>query len=136
MTHPVVRLTLAAALLSFAGCSTSTTKFGTQETAKYSVRSTDNFVVDTADQNAVSCTGLIEQHTATGHLKVTVNIKSREGTSIQPQAQCLFRDARDIVVEETPWQAFTLSPGDTETLSFVATNADVNSYSVRVRLVH
>lgn len=111
--------------------------FGGHDAArKYSVRNTDNFVVDAADQNAVSCTGLIEQRTPDGRLKVTINIKSREGAPIQTQAQCQFRDAQGLIVEETPWQAFTLAAGDTETLSFLASNSELRNYSVRVRVIH
>ena len=131
------RLLVTAALLGLAGCSSPMADFGGKDAArKYTVLNTDNFVVDAADQNAVSCTGLIEQRTASGNLKVTINIKSRETAPIRVQAQCMFRNAQDIVAEETPWQAFKLEPGDTETLSFVADSPDLKAYSVRVRLVH
>src|SRR4051812_3928909 len=88
---------LAAASLTLAlgtGCASALGN-SVVESPKYSIEDTENFVVlDRATQVAIGCTGLQETRLPDGRLEVVANLKNREGTRLQVQVSCVFRDGQ------------------------------------------
>ena len=125
----------AAALVFAAGCQTEPGPHLPQDTTKYTLESTERFVVmDKQVQRSVTCTGLQEGMTADGRMEVAANIKNRESRRIQVQVSCAFKNAQGFSTgDETPWQTLILGENATETVRFTATNNQAQRYTVRVR---
>lgn len=125
----------AANLAMLAGCQTEPGPFLPQDTTKYTVESTDKFVLmDKKAQYSVTCTGLQEGTTTDGRFEVAANIKNRENRRIQVQVSCVFKNDQGISNgDETPWQTLILGENATETIRFVAMNDQARKYTVRVR---
>lgn len=128
-------LLAASGLALLAGCQTEPGPFLPQDTTKYTVESTDKFVLmDKAVQYSVTCTGLQEGTTPEGRLTVAANVKNRENRRIQVQISCVFKNDQGFSSEdETPWQTLILGENTTETVRFVAMNDQARKYTIRVR---
>ncbi len=136
MNKPLVlSLAGAAALALFSGCQTEPGPYLPQETTKYTLESTERFVVmDQRVQHSVTCTGLQEGMTADGRLEVAANIKNRENRRIQVQVSCAFKNDQGFTTgDESPWQTLILGENATETVRFTAMNNQAQRYTVRVR---
>ena len=125
----------AAAFALLAGCQTEPGPFLPQDTTKYTVESTDKFVLmDKNVQYSVTCTGLQEGTTPEGRFTVAANVKNRENRRIQVQISCVFKNDQGFSSEdETPWQTLILGENTTETVRFVAMNDQSRKYTIRVR---
>ena len=126
----------AAGLLAFlAGCQTEPGPFLPQDTTKYTVESTDKFVLmDKYVQYSVTCTGLQERITPEGRFEVAANVKNRENRRIQVQISCVFKNEQGFSTnDETPWQTLILGENTTETVRFVSMNDQARKYTIRVR---
>lgn len=136
MNKPVLfSLFSVAALGFFAGCQTEPGPFLPQDTTKYTVESTDKFVLmDKPTQYSVTCTGLQERVTPEGRLEVAANIKNRENRRIQVQVSCVFKDDQGFSNgDETPWRTLILGENATETERFTAMTPAAHRYTIRVR---
>jgi hypothetical protein len=141
--NKVVFFSLAAfgvALLS--GCQSSSGPYLPPNTTKYSVESTDKFVLlDKYSQGAVTCTGLQERMTPENLTEVAANVKNREGQKIQVQVCCVFKNENaptpepgaEIPTDQTAWQTVALDPNATETVRFVSPKTQDRAYSIHVR---
>lgn len=135
MNKPAI-FTLAAVVLGLlAGCQTEPGPFLPQDTTKYTLESTERFVVmDKHVQYSVTCTGLQEGMTGDGRLEVAANIKNRENRRIQVQVSCIFKNEQGFSIgDETPWQTLILGENATETVRFTAMTPQARKYTVRVR---
>jgi uncharacterized protein YcfL len=128
-------LTLAAGLLGLAGCATQPGPLPPQDTTKYTLESTEKFVLmDEPTQVSVTCTGLQERVLADGRIEVVANVKNREDRRIQVQIQCVFKDEQGFSTnDETPWQTLILTENSTEAVKFTAMNTAAKRYTIRVR---
>jgi uncharacterized protein YcfL len=134
MNKAVLSLLLAAGL-GLAGCQTQPGPYLPQDTTKYTLESTEQFVVmDKSVQYSVTGTGLQVGTTADGRLEVSANIKNRENRRIEVQVSCVFKNAQGFSTgDETPWRTLILGENATETVRFTAMNNQASKYTVRVR---
>lgn len=125
----------AVSLLALAGCQSEPGPFLPQDTTKYTVESTDKFVLmDKNVQYSVTCTGLQERITPEGRLEVAANVKNRENRRIQVQISSIFKNEQGFSTgDETPWQTLILGENTTETVRFVSMNDQARKYTIRVR---
>lgn len=125
----------AAGLALLAGCQTEPGPFLPEDTTKYTVESTDRFVLmDKNVQYSVTCTGLQERITPNGHFEVAANVKNRENRRIQVQISCVFKNDQGFSIgDETPWQTLILGENTTETVRFESMNDQARKYTIRVR---
>ena len=132
---PVSLLLSIAALALVAGCATEPGPFAPLDTTKFTLSSTERFVLlDKPAQNSVTCTGLYERPLADGRLEVVANVKNRESRRIQVQINCVFKDEQGGPTgDETPWQTLILSENSTEAVRFTAMNLLGRKYTVSVR---
>ena len=128
------------ALLS--GCQSSSGPYLPPNTTKYSVESTDKFVLlDKYSQGAVTCTGLQERVTPENVLEVAANVKNRDARPIQVQVCCVFSNESapaaqpgvEIPTDQTAWQTIALDANATETVRFLSPKAQDRGYSIHVR---
>jgi len=124
------------------GCQSSSGPYLPPNTTKYSVESTDKFVLlDKYSQGAVSCTGLQERVTPANLVEVAANVKNRETEKIQVQVCCVFHDENapaaqpgaEIPMDQTAWQTVVLDAGATETVRFMSPKTQDRAYSIHVR---
>lgn len=134
-TKPLLLALAAGGLSLLGGCVTEPGPFAPQDTTKYTLENTTNFVLlDKATQNSVTCTGLQERPLADGRLEVVANVKNRENRRIQVQVNCVFKDEQGFSTgDETPFQALILAENSTEAVRFTAMNTLSKKYTVRVR---
>jgi uncharacterized protein YcfL len=125
---------LAAALLFLGACKTPG-PFTAEDTTKYTLENTENFVLmDKRVQYSVTSTGLQQRVTPDSRLEVVANIKNRENRRIQVQVSCEFKDDSGFSTgDETPWQTLILGENATEAVRFTAMNPQAKKYTVRVR---
>ena len=118
-TLPILAAVFACLL---AGCQTEPGPLLPQETTKYSIESTEKFVLmDRPTQVSVTCTGLQERRTDDGRLEIVANVRNRENRRIQVQVRCVFKDTNGFSTgDETPWQTLILGEGATEAVPFTA----------------
>ena len=130
---PALLATVALALL--AGCATEPGPFTAQDTTKYTVENTENFVLlDKPTQVSVTCTGLQQRILADSRLEVVANVKNKENRRIQVQIQCVFKDEQRVSTgDETAWQTLILAENSTEAVRFTAMNSQAKTYEIRVR---
>lgn len=129
-------LTLATTGLALlGGCATEPGPFSAQDTTKYTLENTEQFVaLDKPAQISVTCTGFQEIRTADGRLEVVANIKNRESRRIQVQVNCVFKDEQGFSTgDETQFQNLILAENSTEAVRFTAMNTLAKRYTVRVR---
>jgi uncharacterized protein YcfL len=130
---PALLATVALALL--AGCATEPGPYTPQDTTKYTVENTENFVLlDKPTQLSVTCTGLQQHQLPDGRLEVVANVKNREARRIQVQIQCVFKDEQRVSTgDETAWETLILAENSTEAKRFTAMNTQAKTYEIRVR---
>jgi len=131
--NPLFLLTLAAAF--FAGCQTTPGPYEPLDTTKYTIESTDKFVLlDQPAQVSVTCTGLQERILPDGRLEVVANVKNRENRRIQVQINCVFKDEQGSSTgDETPFRNLILAENITEAVKFTSMNNLARKYTIRVR---
>lgn len=132
---PLLLVLAATGLALLSGCATEPGPFAPQDTIKYTLENTNNFVLlDKPTQNSVTCTGLQERILADDRLEVVANVKNRENRRIQVQVNCVFKDAQGFSTgDETPFQTLILAENSTEAVRFTAMNTLARKYTVRVR---
>lgn len=125
----------ALATAFFAGCQQPPGPFLPQDTTRYTLESTEKFVLmDRPTQVSVTCTGLQERTTEDGRLEVLANVKNRETRRIQVQIRCVFKDAAGFSTgDETPWQTLILGENATEAVTFTAQIKAAQKYTIAVR---
>ena len=130
---PALLATVVLALL--AGCATEPGPYTPQDTTKYTVENTENFVLlDKPAQISVTCTGLQQRLLPDGRLEVVANVKNKENRRIQVQIQCVFKDEQRVSTgDETAWQTLILAENSTEAVRFTAMNPQAKTYEIRVR---
>jgi uncharacterized protein YcfL len=128
-------LATIAALLLVAGCQTEPGPYTPQDTTKYTIENTDQFVLlDKPTQVSITCTGLEPRTLPDGRLDVVALVKNREDRRIQVQVQCVFKDDHGFSTgDETPWQNLILAEYSTEAVHFTAMNAQARNFTIRVR---
>jgi hypothetical protein len=111
-------LAMTAAFL--AGCATAPGPYEPLDTTKYTIESTDKFVLlDQPAQVSVTCTGLQERILPDGRLEVVANVKKDEqGVSTG---------------DETPFRNLILAQSSTEAVQFTSINNLARKYTIRVR---
>jgi hypothetical protein len=131
----IATLLSAGALAVLAGCQTEPGPYLPQDTTKYTVESTDKFVLmDKRVQHSVTGTGLQERILPDGRFEVAANVKNRENRRIQVQVSCAFKDEQGFSAgDETPWQTLILGENATETVRFTSMNPQARKYTIRVR---
>lgn len=128
--------TLAAvALALLAGCKTEPGPFAPKDTTKYTLESTDSFVLmDKQVQNSVTSTGIQYRNLPDGRLEIVANVKNRENRRIQVQVSCVFKNEQSFPTgDETPWQTLILGENTTEAVTFTSMNNEARKYTIRVR---
>ena len=135
LKHLLPLVTTAAGLALLAGCATKPGSLAPQDTTKYTLENTENFVaLDQPTQAAVTCTGLQPRTLGDGRLEVVASVKNRENRGIRLQINCVFKDAQGFSTgDETPFQALMLAGNSTEAVHFTATNAAAKKFTIRVR---
>ena len=135
MNTKALALLATVALALFAGCATEPGPYTAQDTTKYTVENTENFVLlDKPAQISVTCTGLQQRLLPDGRLEVVANVKNREARRIQVQIQCVFKDEQRVSTgDETAWQTLILAENSTEAVRFTAMNPQAKTYEIRVR---
>ena len=130
---PLFPLALAIAL--FAGCQTTPGSYEPLDTTKYTIESTDKFVLlDQAAQGSVSCTGLQERILPDGRLEVVANVKNREKHRLQIQINCVFKDEQGVSTGDmTSVRSLTLAENVTEAVKFTSANNLARTYTIQVR---
>jgi len=126
---------LAAGLAVFAGCASPSISLTPQDTTKYTLENTEEFVpLDATSQIYVACTGLQERTLPDGRLQVIANLRNRERWEVIEQVQCVFKDEQGFPAGgETPWRTLILPEDSTEAVRFTAMNALATRYTIRVR---
>jgi uncharacterized protein YcfL len=126
---------LAPAAAFFAGCQTTPGPYEPLDTTKYTIESTDKFVLlDQAAQGSVTCTGLQERILPDGRLEVVANVKNREKHRLQVQINCVFKDEQGISTGDmTSVRSLTLAENVTEAVKFTSTNNLARKYTIQVR---
>ncbi|HTD68257.1 MAG TPA: YcfL family protein [Candidatus Limnocylindria bacterium] len=126
-------LSLISAAALFTSCSTggayepkNATKFNQEDTSKF-------VLLDAGAQRSVTCSGLQTGRTADGRLKVSANLRNRENRRIEVQANCVFKDAQNFTLDETPFRPVFLDENATQGISFEAFNTNAVNYTIRVR---
>ena len=129
-------LSLAAfSLALLGGCASQPPgPFTPQDTTKYTLESTDSFVLmDKQVQYSVTSTGIQYRNLPDGRLEIVANIKNRENRRIQVQVDCVFKDDQGAPTDESPWQTLILGENTTEAVTFTSMNNQARKYTVRVR---
>jgi uncharacterized protein YcfL len=124
---------LAAAFV--AGCATSPGSYEPLDTTKYTIESTDKFVLlDPPSQMSITCTGLQERILPDGRLEVVANVKNRENRRLKVQIDCVFKDEQGVSTgDETPFKNLILAEYSTEAVQFTSTDNQARKYTIRVR---
>ena len=130
---PLFLLALAAAFV--AGCRTTSGSNEPFDTTKYTIESTNKFVLlDQTAQGTVSCTGLQERVLPDGRLEVVANVKNREKHRIKIQVNCVFKDEQGVSRgDETTVQSLALAENVTEAVKFTSVNNLARDFTVQVR---
>jgi uncharacterized protein YcfL len=121
----------------FTGCRTSTGPADHLDSTKYTIASTDKFVLlDQTSPVTVSCTGLQEHILPDGRLEVAANVKNRENRFLKVQINCVFKDEQGVSSgDETPFKSLGIAENSTEAVTFTSINNLARKYTIRVREV-
>ncbi|HUJ42032.1 MAG TPA: DUF1425 domain-containing protein [Opitutaceae bacterium] len=132
---PFCLIALVAAFV--AGCHTTAGSNESFDTTKYTIESTDKFVLlDQTPQGAVACTGLQERILPDGRLEVVANVKNREKQRVKLQLDCVFKDEQGASTgDQTSVQSLALPENVTEAVKFTSANNLARKYTIRVREV-
>jgi len=125
----------AIALAFLAGCASQPPGLTPQDTTKYTLESTDSFLLmDNQVQYSVTSTGIQYSNLPDGRLEIAANIKNRTFSRIQVEVSCIFKNDQGYPTgDETPWQKLSLGENTTETVTFTSKNSLARKYTVRVR---
>jgi len=132
---PVLPL-LACGAAVLAGCSTYDKGPYLPQTSKTpAYENTEKLVLmDPGVRYSVTCTGINEHLLADGRLEITVQLRNRENRRLEVQADCVFKDAAGVIVDdETPFQTVILTENATEQVRFTSANNLAKKYTIRVR---
>ena len=126
---------LAPAVAFFAGCQTTPGPDEPLDTTKYTIESTDKFVLlEQAAQGSVTCTGLQERILPDGRLEVVANVKNREKHRLQVQINCVFKDEQGVSTGDiTSVRSLALAENVTEAVKFTSANNLARRYTIQVR---
>jgi uncharacterized protein YcfL len=126
---------LAPAVAFFAGCQTTPGPDEPLDTTKYTIESTDKFILlEQAAQGSVTCTGLQERILPDGRLEVVANVKNREKHRLQVQINCVFKDEQGVSTGDiTSVRSLALAENVTEAVKFTSTNNLARKYTIQVR---
>ena len=127
-------LVVAAACL--AGCQTNPGTGAPLDTTKFTIESTDKFVLlDEAVQTGITCTGLQERILPDGRLEVVANVKNRGPQFLRIQISCVFKDEQGLSTrDETPLRNLALAGNTTEAVRFDSANNLARRYTIQVRM--
>ena len=133
-----IALILSATILVFLGTGCASDGGGgayqPQDATKFNQEDTAKFVLfDAGAQRSVTCTQIQTGRTTDGRLKVSANVRNRENRRIEVQANCVFKDARNFALDETPFQTLFLDENATQGISFEAFNTNAVNYTIRIR---
>jgi len=119
----------------FAGCQTTPGPDEPLDTTKYTIESTDKFILlEQAAQGSVTCTGLQERILPDGRLEVVANVKNREKHRLQVQINCVFKDEQGVSTGDiTSVRSLALAENVTEAVKFTSTNNLARKYTIQVR---
>ena len=133
--HSKQILPIFLAVAGLAGCMAPPASVLPQDNTKYSVASTDKFVLlDAPTAASVDCTGLQERTLADGRLEIVADVKNRVKGFIQVQVQCVFEDPQGFAVgDPAPWRTINLPESSTEAVRWVSLNPQARKYSIRVQ---
>jgi len=126
---------LAPAVAFFAGCQTTPGPDEPLDTTKYTIESTDKFILlEQAAQGSVTCTGLQERILPDGRLEVVANVKNREKHRLQVQINCVFKDEQGVSTGDiTSVRSLALAENVTEAVKFTSANNLARKYTIQVR---
>ena len=123
-----IALILSATMIAFlgSGCTSDDTgAYEPQNSTKFSQEDTAKFVLfDPGAQHSVTCTQIQTGRTTDGRLRVSANVRNRENRRIEVQANCVFKDAQNFALDETPFQTLFLDENATQGISFEAFNTN------------
>lgn len=136
--HYFALLPAVAGLALFAGCASQPGGTPPQDSTKYTLENTENFVLlGKSAQATVTCTGLQPRVLPDGRLEVVASLKNREARKVSLQINCVFKDAAGFSTgDETPFQNVKLAANATEAVRFTAMNPLAKKYTIRVRETH
>jgi uncharacterized protein YcfL len=128
-------LAAAVTLALLAGCQTEPGPYVPQDTTKYTLENTGQFVLlDEPTQTSITCTGIEPRTLSDGRIDIVALVKNREDRRIQVQVQCVFKDEHGFSTgDETPWENLILAENSTETVHFTAMNTQAKDFTIRVR---
>lgn len=66
-------------------------------------------------------------------MKVSANLRNRLNRRIEVQANCVFKDAQNFTVDETPFRSVFLDENAIQGVTFEAFNTNAVNYTIRVR---
>jgi hypothetical protein len=126
---------LVAAAACLTGCQTNPGTGAPLDTTKYTIESTDKFVLlDESLRTGVTCTGLQERILPDGRLEVVANVKNRGPQFLRVQLNCVFKDEQGLSVhDETPFRNLALAGNTTEAVLFNSANNLARRYTIQVR---
>jgi uncharacterized protein YcfL len=136
--HRTALLCLGLTIASFTGCRSSSGPAETLDSTKYTIESTDKFVLldQASSPVAVSCTGLQEHILPDGRLQVAANVKNRENRFIKLLVDCVFKDEQGVSKgDEAAVKTLGIAGNSTEAVSFTSVNNLARKYTIRVREV-
>jgi hypothetical protein len=90
-------------------------------------------LLDPGAQQSVTCSHIQGTPLPDGRLDVAATLRNRENRRIQIQANCVFKDTNNVVVEETSFVNVFLDENSMQTVQFVSLNDKAQRYTVRVR---
>lgn len=134
MKKTLLVLTLLAPAALFTGCASHQGAYLPVDTTVGNRERLARFVLlDEGAQRSVTCPGIQTTPLPDGRLQVVATLRNRENRRIQVQVNCVFKDAQDIVVEETPFVNAFLDENAMEDLKFVSLSDKAQRYTIRVR---
>ncbi|HWX21239.1 MAG TPA: hypothetical protein VN578_15170 [Candidatus Binatia bacterium] len=134
MKKTLLVLALAAPVTLFTGCATHQGAYPPVDTTVGNLENNAQFVLlDPGAQRSVTCPGIQQARLDDGRLQVLANLRNRENRRIQVQVDCVFKDAQDFDVEETPFVNVFLDENAMQGVKFVSMNDKAQRYTIRVR---
>jgi len=134
MKRKLIALTLLGSLVLLAGCASHKGPYAPVDTTVGNLENNAQFVLfDAGAQHSVTCPGIQQARLEDGRMQILANLRNRENRRIQVQVNCVFKDAQDFVVEETPFVNVFLDENAMEGVKFVSMNDKAQRYTIRVR---
>ena len=124
---------LASALL-FVGCETQNDAHKSAAHAVPANLEPPQFIaLDSGVQHSLKCNHVQAAPLPDGRLDVAATLQNLENRRIQVQANCVFMDTNNAVVEETGFVNVFLDENAMETVKFASLNDKAQKFTVRVR---